>query len=72
MRFGARDYEANIGRWTTKDPIGFGEIGDVPRFKSLTISTSLCPIGAATCFDRGDVMPGSKEINGMDFIEIMD
>ncbi len=23
-RFGVRDYEANCGRWTAKDPIGFG------------------------------------------------
>jgi RHS repeat-associated protein len=23
VRFGARDYDANAGRWTTKDPLGF-------------------------------------------------
>ena len=27
VRFGARDYDASVGRWTTKDPIGF-EGGD--------------------------------------------
>jgi RHS repeat-associated protein len=25
IRFGARDYDSKIGRWTAKDPIGFGK-----------------------------------------------
>jgi RHS repeat-associated protein len=30
VRFGARDYDANTGRWTNKDPIGFaGQQGNV-------------------------------------------
>jgi len=24
VRFGARDYDLSVGRWTTKDPIRFG------------------------------------------------
>jgi RHS repeat-associated protein len=31
VRFGARDYDSEIGRWTSKDPIGF-EGGDINLF----------------------------------------
>jgi RHS repeat-associated protein len=35
VRFGARDYDAGVGRWTTKDPIGFAG-GDMSLYVYLT------------------------------------
>ena len=34
VRFGARDYDSEVGRWTNKDPIGFGG-GDVNIYSYL-------------------------------------
>jgi len=36
MRFGARDYDAHTGRWTSKDPILFE--GDGPNFYSYVLN----------------------------------
>ena len=35
VRFGARDYDATVGRWTNKDPIGFG--GGVTNLYEYTV-----------------------------------
>jgi RHS repeat-associated protein len=36
VRFGARDYDASVGRWTMKDPIGFG--GGVSNFYEYVVN----------------------------------
>jgi len=46
VRFGARDYDAKIGRWTAKDPIGFGG-GDASLYNYVNGNpiTRIDPLG---------------------------
>ena len=46
VRFGARDYDAAIGRWTAKDPIGFGgRDGNLYRYASANPLNRTDPTG---------------------------
>jgi RHS repeat-associated protein len=36
VRFGARDYDASAGRWTCKDPIGFGGGGEMSLYEYVS------------------------------------
>lgn len=49
IRFGARDYDPTIGRWTSKDPIGLAAGSNVFIYVNndpvnLTDPTGLCPV----------------------------
>ncbi|MBK6513494.1 MAG: RHS repeat-associated core domain-containing protein [Polyangiaceae bacterium] len=45
VRFGARDYDAETGRWTAKDPIGFDGATTYTRTSVGTRRLSLIPSG---------------------------
>lgn len=65
-RFGARDYDASVGRWTSKDPIGFGgglalygySYNDPVSFVDVTGNNPLVIAGAIAGGVVGGVMAG--------------
>ena len=50
-RFGARDYDAEIGRWTSKDPIGF--VGSDDNLYGYTFNDPVNFIDPSGLFDIG-------------------
>ncbi|MEG4423745.1 MULTISPECIES: RHS repeat-associated core domain-containing protein [unclassified Microcoleus] len=56
VRFGFRDYDAVAGKWTAKDPIGFGGgDGNFYRYVDNSPITFFDPIGLAKCtYDISD------------------
>ncbi|MFN8441614.1 MAG: RHS repeat-associated core domain-containing protein [Caldilineaceae bacterium] len=50
VRFGARDYDAEVGRWTAKDPIGFAGGGsNLYAYVKNTPVSLIDPSGLAEC-----------------------
>lgn len=47
VRFGARDYDAEIGRWTVKDPILFA--GGGTKLYGYVVNDSVSPIDLVNC-----------------------
>jgi len=70
-RFGARDYDAETGRWTVKDPIGFsGGINAYNLYEYVQNNPVnwMDPLGLTTyiCKKPLDVMGGSGQRSGPD------
>lgn len=55
VRFGARDYDAETGRWTTKDPIGFaGGAANLYAYAGSDPINSVDILGLCPCTDEPD------------------
>lgn len=66
-RFGARDYDAAVGRWTSKDPIGFGG-GSVGLFAYVNGDPInwIDPSGLAPCEDDLGLSDFAELVPGYD------
>jgi len=53
VRFGSRNYDAESGRWTTKDPIGFGGGANAYRYVSDDPVNFADPTGLKPVFPHG-------------------
>jgi RHS repeat-associated protein len=54
VRFGARDYDAEIGRWTARDPIGLAAGSNVYTYVEGDPVNKLDPEGMQTVYSRPD------------------
>jgi RHS repeat-associated protein len=64
VRFGARDYDAQVGRWTRKDPLGFAAGSGVLYSYSRNDPTNRVDPDGRTDFDRTCAEAAAKKALG--------
>ena len=65
VRFEARDYDASTGRWTSKDPIGFGgQMTNLFAYVGLDPINLVDPSGLKTCAGKARILQGAVGLIG--------